>query len=272
MTDQTKNRPVPGLKMKELAEASGLPKSTILHYVNEGLLPKPVKTSPNMAWYDPACVDRLALIRRMQKDYRLPVAKIRDCLERMDRGEDMTPFIELDQAIFPAPTGPLLSRQEFLARTGLTAKQLTDLVTAELVIPCQTDRFDEADVAVGLVLARSFENGFTPADFEIYPRLGREIVEAEMDLRRRRTGHLPDDQDAQLTLEMVRGGPVDESLCHRPDLPETDRRLHLLKGVNPRCYVFLAPCPSPPPASTARWAVITTLTWASCSPCPWPAR
>lgn len=48
----------PGLRMKELMEATGLPKSTILFYLEQGLLPKPVKTSRNMAYYPPECMER----------------------------------------------------------------------------------------------------------------------------------------------------------------------------------------------------------------------
>ena len=42
---QSKNK-APMLKMKELSDAAGVPKSTILLYAGQGLLPKPVKTSP----------------------------------------------------------------------------------------------------------------------------------------------------------------------------------------------------------------------------------
>ena len=51
------------LKMKQLADATGVAKSTILLYVKRGLLPKPVKTSPNMAYYDPICIQRIAFIK-----------------------------------------------------------------------------------------------------------------------------------------------------------------------------------------------------------------
>ena len=37
------------LKMSGLVEASGVPAPTIKHYLREGLLPEPVKTSRNMA-------------------------------------------------------------------------------------------------------------------------------------------------------------------------------------------------------------------------------
>ena len=38
------------LKMSELAEASGVSAGTIKHYLREGLLPEPVRTSRNMAY------------------------------------------------------------------------------------------------------------------------------------------------------------------------------------------------------------------------------
>ena len=49
----------PMLRMGELAEASGVPVPTIKHYLREGLLPEPVKTSRNMAYYPPEFVERL---------------------------------------------------------------------------------------------------------------------------------------------------------------------------------------------------------------------
>ena len=42
------------LKMSELAEASGVSAGTIKHYLREGLLPEPVRTSRNMAYYPPS--------------------------------------------------------------------------------------------------------------------------------------------------------------------------------------------------------------------------
>ncbi len=83
----------PMLKMKELADATGVAKSTILLYVNKGLLPLPVKTSPNMAYYDPLCVDRIAFIKKVQSTHRLPLAAIKGLLKEMDKGRDVTPLL-----------------------------------------------------------------------------------------------------------------------------------------------------------------------------------
>jgi DNA-binding transcriptional MerR regulator len=55
------------LKISEIAERSGVPVATVRHYLREGLLPEPVKTSKNMAYYPPEFVDRIRTIKRLQE-------------------------------------------------------------------------------------------------------------------------------------------------------------------------------------------------------------
>jgi DNA-binding transcriptional MerR regulator len=80
------------LKMSELAERSGVSSGTIKHYLREGLLPEPVRTSRNMAYYPEEFVDRIRLIKRLQEERFLPLRHIRDVLvlddvERLSRSE-----------------------------------------------------------------------------------------------------------------------------------------------------------------------------------------
>ena len=81
--------------MRDLTEATGLPKSAILHYVAQGLLPAPEKTSRNMAYYDPACIERIQFIKSVQERYAFPLGKIRSLLSARDEGKNMEPLIEL---------------------------------------------------------------------------------------------------------------------------------------------------------------------------------
>ena len=69
------------LKMRELAERSGVSAGTIKHYLREGLLPEPVRTSRNMAWYPPDFVARIRLIKRLQEDRFMPLRVIRGIVE-----------------------------------------------------------------------------------------------------------------------------------------------------------------------------------------------
>ena len=102
MPDRDKKSPSskPGLRMKELVEATGVPKSTILHYLNQGLLPQPQKTSPNMAYYDPACTDRIQYIQHLQRRHRLSLSEIKQMLAQKEQNLDFSIFNELDSIIF----------------------------------------------------------------------------------------------------------------------------------------------------------------------------
>jgi DNA-binding transcriptional MerR regulator len=69
------------LKMSELAEASGVSAGTIKHYLREGLLPEPVRTSRNMAYYPPEFVERVRLIKQLQEQRFMPLKVIRSVLD-----------------------------------------------------------------------------------------------------------------------------------------------------------------------------------------------
>jgi DNA-binding transcriptional MerR regulator len=201
----------PLLKMKELVEATGAPKSTILHYVNEGLLPEPIKTSQNMAYYHPDCIERVRLIKNMQSAHRLPLSKIKGLLHWKDQGRDITIGVELLQGIFGAGEGRLVNTETFCEKTGLTSKQLKELLQAKLLLPLNPGRFDQEDIAMGIQYAGGLANGVTVEDMSFYPRLGKQIVDHEMAVRRKVTHHLTYEADAEQTLKMVQAARVTRS-------------------------------------------------------------
>ncbi len=190
--------------MKDLVAATGLPKSTIQHYLAAGLLPRPKKTSPNVAYYDPQCVDRLRLIKSLQSRHRLPLEKIRQMLHRQGQGEEVAPLIELSEAVFGPSPESYLDETGLAEASGLTRRQIKALRKAQLLLPLEPGRYDGEDLAMASLYARGLSEGLTIEDMSFYPRLGKLVVDAEMALRRRLTHHLPYDMDAAATLEMVK--------------------------------------------------------------------
>ena len=69
------------LKISELAEQAEVPVATVRHYLREGLLPEPVKTSRNMAYYPPEFVERIRLIKQLQEERFMPLKLIKSVLE-----------------------------------------------------------------------------------------------------------------------------------------------------------------------------------------------
>jgi DNA-binding transcriptional MerR regulator len=195
----------PGLRMKELVNESGVPKSTILHYLNQGLLPEPRKTSPNMAYYDPACVGRIQYIQHLQRRHRLSLSEIKQMLARKEPNLDFSIFSELDTIIFGRLQDTrLIDSAEFCAATGLSRKQLEDLLEAKMLLPLQDDLFDPQDIGMGKMYATVAAYGLGSEDMTEYVVLCEKIVDHEMAVRKRLTQHLPYAEDAALTIELVK--------------------------------------------------------------------
>jgi len=177
--------PRPGLKISELADASGVSAGTIKHYLREGLLGDGdgiVRTSRNMAWYPPGYVERIRLIKRLQEERFLPLRLIKELLaERPPR----TPREELD----------------------LPANVLDRLAELGIVTPDE-DGYDPDDVAVIAAIVRFREGGYDEAlGFTVYDTLRyrdalRPLVEKEVEVLVERLG----DIDPERAVAIVRAG------------------------------------------------------------------
>ncbi len=194
-----------GLRMRELVEATRLPKSTILHYIAQGLLPQPTRTGRNMAFYDPGCVERARFIKEVQNTYSFPLEKIKKLLQSRDEGKDPAAIMELHAVVFGAQEGVALDAKAFRLATGLTARQVKKLLEANLLMPLEQGVFREEDVAAGKSYAAALALGLKASDLAFYASIAKELVDQEMHLRERLTGHLPDDEDARLTTQLTRG-------------------------------------------------------------------
>ena len=74
------------MRMRDLAIAASLPRTTIHHYLREGLLPEPDRTAANAATYGPEHLDRLLLLKALRGPELGPlsVSEIRQVLPWID--------------------------------------------------------------------------------------------------------------------------------------------------------------------------------------------
>ena len=72
----------PRYSLAELADLAGVTPRTVRYYVSQGLLPSPGTSGPG-AKYDDGHLDRLRLIRKLQREH-LPLAEIRQRLAGLD--------------------------------------------------------------------------------------------------------------------------------------------------------------------------------------------
>ncbi|MCP4667074.1 MAG: MerR family transcriptional regulator [Deltaproteobacteria bacterium] len=194
----------PMLKMKDIMDATGVTKATILHYVKEGLLPEPVKTGRNMAHYHHTCVERIHFIKRLQSKHRLPLAQIKIILEERDKGLEVTPLIEMKAVVFGQSGPERLDKTAFCRVTGLSSQEVDRYLAKELLIPNEEGRYDPEDVSIGRILRLARDLGIKPEEAEYYPRFAEEIVAREMAIHKRLVNNLPYEEGVHVTMELTR--------------------------------------------------------------------
>ena len=64
------------LKMNDLSKLTNTPKSTILYYIKEGLLPEPFKDKPNFHLYDEGNIQLIEFIKYLQTNFNSSISQI----------------------------------------------------------------------------------------------------------------------------------------------------------------------------------------------------
>jgi len=164
------------LKMKELTRATGVSGGTIRYYVQEGILPRPIKTHRNMAYYDESYVERIRMIKELQKKRYLPLNIIKMLLESKDfslSGEEKQFVKEMEKPFFEddASTGPAtepMTRQELSAHSGLPVKDIESLESIGLIQADRDRRFDPESARIAQLTAQLRNSGLTEdLDFQV---------------------------------------------------------------------------------------------------------
>jgi hypothetical protein len=73
-----------------------------------------------------------------------------------------------------------------------------------MLLPLQDDLFDPQDISMGKMYATAAAFGLGSEDMTEYVALCEKIVDHEMAVRKRLTHHLPYEEDAALTIELVK--------------------------------------------------------------------
>jgi DNA-binding transcriptional MerR regulator len=209
------------LRISELAERSGVPVATVRHYLREGLLPEPVKTSRNMAYYPPEFVERIRLIKQLQEERFMPLRVIRDLLEREDaEPERLRAMIELEDRILEralAGERERIPADEVRSRYDVPPEVLDRLAGLGVLTP-DSDGYSPSDVRIVEAISRFRAGGydeslgFTVYDTLRYTRALEPLVAEEVAVL---TERLTGDLSADRALEIIEAGvgPLNELIA-----------------------------------------------------------
>jgi DNA-binding transcriptional MerR regulator len=142
----------PRLRMKDLCDATGLPRQAIHFYIQQGLLPAGSKTGRNMAYYGEEHIQRLKLIKKLQHERFLPLKAIRALLDDQE-----AQFSQVQRSLL------LEVKQRFT--TSLLARPDAPEVAVDADDACARHGVERADLdrmfEIGVLGARTDETGHT---------------------------------------------------------------------------------------------------------------
>ncbi len=214
------------LKIGQLARKSRLPVSTVRHYINEGLLGDPRKTSRNMAYYDQSALEKIALIQELKNEQFLPLKVIKTLLEAYDEltVHELSTVLEVrnrlgdryhdllpDIASVPAAVVRQLS---------LSDAEVALLETTGLISPRgegDDKRYDELDYRILKAMAEVRNSGFSD-DMATLDDVGFHVVALKKLARKEASlfaTRLGEERSAEQIVELIRKGipAVNEVIC-----------------------------------------------------------
>jgi len=159
------------MKISKLSEITGVARDAIHFYIKEGLLPKPIKTKKNMAYYDKTYVERIKLIKELQNKRFLPLQVIKQILSDSEDSigmDEIKTILELDGKLFrnmeSSPDFKPMTIDELSERTGLLAEEIEKLRALGVLAPeedVDEEVFGEDAIRIVEVWAKLRESGFT---------------------------------------------------------------------------------------------------------------
>ncbi|MBA2505128.1 MAG: MerR family transcriptional regulator [Thermoleophilaceae bacterium] len=191
--------------MSELSEESGVSAATIKHYLREGLLPEPVRTSRNMAYYPPEFVERIKLIKQLQEERFMPLKVIKGVLA--DDPDRARALVELEDRILEgalAKESSRVSAAEVKRRFDIPKEVLDRLAELEVLDP-NSRGYSESDMKIIDAMSRFRAGGyderigFTVYDTIRYKRALEGLVKEEVEvLMQRLAGEMEPDRAVEL--------------------------------------------------------------------------
>ncbi len=189
------------LKMNQLVKLSDTPKSTILYYIKEGLLPEPQKPKPNVHLYDESFVERIRFIKYLQKNFNASIDQIRTLMQRkdFDISKGYETLLETLDLLMAPPSPKRYDKTELCEAAGIECEDLERYIDMGVLFD-RGGGFSDTELEI-LRILRELERADPDGKLlQTYREHARAVAEAEVDLARRLTRERPGDEETVKAL------------------------------------------------------------------------
>lgn len=221
------------IKMSELSKRSGVPKSTILYYIKEGLLPQPEKIGRNVSMYDESCVEIIKFIKFLQSAYSKSISEIKNsmCAANYDFSNGSEVYIGfLEKLSGTSANSEKHTRDELIAKAHIDEALLDLLLQKELLVPLSDEMFDEKDLETARFYAKLSSLGCETQLFEFFVVTAKELAKKMMDLK--------EELSQKLSAAGLHGNEASHIIFEIPiSLEPYILNRHIIKENKKRCFV-----------------------------------
>ncbi len=178
------------LTIGEIIKLTGVTKATVHHYVSLKVLPPPVKTAHNMAYYHPDSVSVIKVIRTL-RDRHVPLSVVKQLLDEygIEKVKEMIRKT-LEESLLAVGTisdsGNTRSKESMLSTSGLEESEISDLENLGLIKFTKNGDYDSLSVDL-IECLTAMRNaglnesvGFRPKDIVLYQTNLEQLVKDEI--------------------------------------------------------------------------------------------
>jgi DNA-binding transcriptional MerR regulator len=138
-------------KISEVVAHTNVPKSTILYYIREGLLPEAKKLKSNVHRYSDEHIELIRYIKYMQEEIGSTNEQIKFALQNKNQSlsSSFSMIEPLMNTLSAIPSGAIhYTKKEFLEHCNIDSKLLEQLLDDGILVPLNGDDFTEKEASI----------------------------------------------------------------------------------------------------------------------------
>lgn len=173
-------------KMSELIEKTCVPKSTILYYIKEGLLPKAVKVKANVHKYSNNHIELIKYIRYMKEEMGSSNEQIKLALE--NKNDSFSSSYTMLAPLMNTLSGVEVNskhymKKEFIEYFDIDENLLDNLLSDGILMPISSDDYTMKEASVVTLIENCIEVGIDYSLIREYVKHAQELAKLELKMQ-----------------------------------------------------------------------------------------
>lgn len=169
-------------KMSEVVARTNVPKSTILYYIREGLLPEAKKLKSNVHRYRDEHIELIRYIKYMQEEIGSTNEQIKFALQNKNQSfsSSFSMIEPLMNTLSSIPNGAVhYTKKEFQKHCNIDSELLKQLLEDGVLAPINDDDFTEQEVSIVNLVISFNEVGIDYAIIKSYVEHAKALSDLE---------------------------------------------------------------------------------------------